>query len=335
MTTTTKPRGRRAAAPKPAEPKTELPIFALPPDLFAGAWTNLAPVTKMSDLKCWWLECHIGKGCWLVACGGPVTLAAWVPLDPGLIDAMPSLRVEPDHVLCFIDPDGRMHQLCQRLQKKYNAKDALAPSAVEYLQVRPGVKVDGKQLSLATMAMPALSFWSEGERHEVLGAEVPIVRWRDMLQTFEQSMRDSVMISSGLDVLLDIKGMRPALLEFGTGSNARVHLVPELGTYCHILGVIGIGRRPGSVEPAPDVVPMAPEHPSKPRRARGRAVAAVPDLPPDSEEPDDEAGELPALVAETFDVEAGEYGEPEPVEPEPEPSDSASIDKLRNLLGDD
>lgn len=254
--------------------------FELPPDLTARAFLNLRAVAKLGTLRTWWLEYHEGRGCYLVTTGGPCTFAAWVPADPGQEDELPDLRREPNAVIGFTDPDGRLANLMERLSKAYSGD--LAPGQDEQLQVRPGQRVDGTQLAMAGLAAPVLSIWSSGERHDVPGSEVPVVGWRTIVRTFEHTGRDNLSLAPELFKAIGaVRGMKPAKLMFGTGSNALCRFTPETGGWCHIIAVVDIGRR--ETEPEP----------TKPEPIGAST----------------EAGELPALRHMGYDEDTGAYFE--------------------------
>lgn len=285
MATATKPRNIRVVKDDDdgGRVKAEPLVIRLPPDVYARGQLAMRAVAKLSATGAWWLEWHEHQGAWLVTAGGPIIIAAWVPEDPALIDRMPDLRTEPDRVVCFSDPDGRVNNLCDRLLKAYGGKDDLAPAQDQYLQWRPGVKVDGKQLSLANLEAPVVSVWSEGERHDATGMEIPPMQWRPILRTFDQVPRDSIRLApEAVKVFGAIRGYKPATLEFGVGSNARFKLVADVGDWPTIIGVVDIGRR--------------------------SEVTTEPTEPTVDQAPSPETGELPALVQPTYDIEKDEWG---------------------------
>lgn len=283
MATTTKPRAMRVVKDDDKPTKEPPLVIQLPPDVFARAQVNLRAIAKMSTVGAWWLEWVKDQGAWLVTAGGSIVAAAWVPEDPATIERVPGLDVEPDRVICYADPDGRINNLCDRLLKAYGGKDSLAPGLDQYLQWRPGVKVDGKQLTFAEMEAPAVSVWSEGERHDATGMEIPPVQWRSKLRTFEHVPRDGIQLAAeAVKVFGSFRGYRPTVLEFGSGSTARFTLTADVGDWPTVLGAVDIGRRSDAT-----------------------TGPTEPNVEP---EPSPETGDLPALVQPTYDIAKDEWG---------------------------
>lgn len=233
---------------------TTTTAFRCPPDLFGRGWCSLSGAAKLAQEPVWWLERHGDlPGVWLVTQGGPVLLAAWVPDDPGAIDLLPAFDAEPDLVVAIGDPDKRLDSLCRHLARHWGANTA-APGLDEYLQVRPGEGLGG-QMSLtnagSVFESSKVSFWSEGERHDVPAVNEDAPQWRSTLRTFSSSERQHIQLDADvLNALRTVKGYKPAQVTFGAGGLARLTFDPVLGDVPRIVGYALVGTREDS-KPAP------------------------------------------------------------------------------------
>lgn len=230
-----------------------LKTLSLHPGLFARAWLNVYPASKLSEEyeKAVILEEHV-EGVWLVAIAPTVIAASWVPFEPADVDSMPAWRAQPVNEPVIIgDADGRVTAM-MKYQWSVWKKSNLEPGFDDFISVGPcsPVVVEG-EVSIPGLERRAVRFRVPTEHVDAVEVDKAVASWRSVMEIVPGGVRTNCKLPmASLKALAEVEGCADPIAEFGVGGGALLRFEPITGDRPYVFAYVPIGKRdePGAIE---------------------------------------------------------------------------------------